>query len=167
MINQALREGLNKEDLKGIATPIEQIDQLPAVPADHFFQLHEILDDLIGPGFSVRVGSSMKMEDYGVLGLSWKTCSTAGEIFERCERYFMLLSNTYVFRVHRKTKESEVYLNRPSHRRGVELSNEATFAATVVVLKATTESDISPTQISFQHKPPSDLSDYEKAFHHR
>ena len=70
----------------------------PAVPVDIFFDLHERLDQTLGLGFSVRVEQQMKMDDYGGLGLSWKTCSKAGEIFERCERYFQLLSNTYVFR---------------------------------------------------------------------
>ena len=164
MIHHAIKEGLSEADLKDIRTPLEAIDSLNAVPADHFFELHEFLDQQLGPGFSVRIGQEMKMEDYGVLGLSWKTCSKAGEIFERCERYFMLLSNTYVFKVERGEELSHVHLNREAYRRGVALSNEATFSATVVVLKATTETDISPVQVSFKHHPPKDLGSYHSAF---
>jgi AraC-like DNA-binding protein len=106
----------------------------------------------------------MKMDDYGVLGLSWKTCSEAGEIFERCERYFHLLSNTYVFKVKKEGEISKVYLFRDAYRRGVALSNEATFSASVVVLQAITETDIAPIGVSFKHRASTDLKSYRAAF---
>lgn len=164
MIDYALEEGMEKEDFKNLPIPIESIKDIQAVPADNFFELHEMLDQKLGPGFSVRIGQQMKMDDYGVLGLSWKTCSKAGEIFERSERYFHLLSNTYVFKVVNEGEISKIYLHRDAHRRGVELSNEATFSASVVVLKAMTEKDIMPIGISFKHSPPKLLNSYEDTF---
>ncbi|MEL6865050.1 MAG: AraC family transcriptional regulator ligand-binding domain-containing protein [Bacteroidota bacterium] len=164
MIHHAMSEGMTQEDLKDLPIPIEAMKDIQAVPADVFFGLHEFLDVRLGPGFSVRVGQEMKMDDYGLLGLSWKTCSRAGEIFERCERYFHLLSNTYVFKVGKEENLSKIFLFREAHRRGVALSNEATFSATVVVLKAITETDIAPVSVSFKHEPPRELSDYSAAF---
>ena len=164
MLYYAIEEGMERDDFRHLPTPIDAIDSIQAVPADHFFGLHELLDEKLGPGFSVRVGQEMKIDDYGVLGLSWRTCSWAGEIFDRSERYFKLLSNTYVFKMEPYAQVSRVYLYRKPYRRGVELSNEATFSATVVVLKAMTETDISPVEVSFQHDPPSNLSDYQQAF---
>ena len=164
VIDYAIYEGMNRSYFKDLPTPIDSVDSIQAVPADHFFELHEKLDKVLGPGFSIRVGQQMKMEDYGVLGLSWKTCSWVGEIFDRSERYFKLLSNTYLFRVEKIEKISRVYLNREAHRRGVELSNEATMSATVVVLQAMTESNITPVEVSFKHAPPKKLDDYNKAF---
>ncbi len=164
VINHAIAEGMARNDFKDLTTPISDIDSIQAVPADEFFKLHEIIDEKLGPGFSVRVGQEMKIEDYGVLGLSWRTCFWAGEIFDRSERYFKLLSNTYVFKVKKKQDISVVYLLREPHRRGMELSNEATLSAAVVVLKAITETSISPIEVSFKHNPPADLSDYNEAF---
>ncbi|GJQ63732.1 MAG: hypothetical protein SCALA702_27850 [Melioribacteraceae bacterium] len=164
MINHALAEGMTRDKFFDLPTPIDSIASIQVVPADHFFELHEILDKELGPGFSVRIGQQMKMEDYGVLGLSWKTCSWAGEIFERSERYFKLLSNTYFFKVDRDIEISRIFLNREAYRRGIELSNEATFSAVVVVLRAITESDISPVEVSFKHAPPEKLDDYIRAF---
>lgn len=164
LINHALNEGMIPDDFRSISTPIDSIEKMQAVPANHFFELHEIIDQKIGTGFSVRVGQQMQIEDYGVLGLSWKTCSWAGEIFDRSERYFKLLSNTYFFRVEKGVEISRIYLNREAHRRGVELSNEATFSATVVVLQAITESNISPVEVSFKHARPEKLDDYNTAF---
>ncbi|WP_157807172.1 AraC family transcriptional regulator [Algoriphagus formosus] len=164
IIECAIEEGMSKEDFIDLPTSIDSIHLIKAVPADHFFGLHELLDEKLGPGFAIRVGQKMEIEDYGVLGLSWRTCSWAGEIFERSERYFKLLSNTYFFKVEREGIFSHVFLLREPHRRGVELSNEATISATTVVLKAMTETNLSPTQVTFKHAAPIDLSSYEKAF---
>lgn len=165
MINHALHEGMSEEDFKDLPIPIESLSNVQAVPADNFFALHEMLDEVLGPGFAARIGQEMKMDDYGVLGLSWKTCSKAGEIFERSERYFQLLSNTYVFKVEREGEFSKIFLYRDAYRRGVSLSNEATFSATVVVLKAITErEDILPLSVSFKHGPPTKMDSHQQAF---
>lgn len=163
-MNHAIAEGMTRNEFMNLPTPITAIDSIQAVPADEFFKLHEMIDEKLGPGFSIRVGQQMKIEDYGVLGLSWRTCSCAGEIFDRSERYFKLLSNTYVFKVKKKSNVSVVYLLREPHRRGLELSNEATLSATVVVLKAITETNIAPIEVSLKHDPPNDLNSYEEAF---
>lgn len=163
MINYALEEGMSEEDFEALPIGIKDMKDLQAVPADNFFALHEMINDL-SAGFAVRVGQAMKMEDYGVLGLSWRTCSKAGEIFERCERYFHLLSNTYVFKVEKEDDISKIYLFRDAYRKGVALSNEATFSATVVVLKAMTEKNISPISVSFKHQAPENLKSHQEAF---
>tara|TARA_Y100001972_G_C7646331_1_gene324847 strand:- start:923 stop:1879 length:957 start_codon:yes stop_codon:yes gene_type:complete len=164
VIDHAITEGMRREDFMDLPTPIDAMDNIQAVPADHFFELHERLDKELGPGFSVRVGSEMKIEDYGVLGLSWRTCTWAGEIFDRSERYMKLLSNTYFFEVRKKGDLSDILLHREPHRKGLELSNEATLSATVVVLRAITETDINPSQVTFKHNAPKDLSSYHKVF---
>ena len=162
MIDCALAEGISKEVLQDLPFPPDKLEGVQAVPADDFFGLHEFLDKELGPGFALRTGQKMKIEDYGVLGLSWRTCSYAGEIFERSERYFILLSNTYVFKVEEKEDVVEVFLNREPHRRGLELSNEATLSATVVVLQQMTDTDIKPIEVSFKHDAPGNVTDYEK-----
>ncbi len=164
VINHAISEGMPRSDFSKLPTPPDLMDDVVAVPADEFFKLHEIVDKTLGPGFSIRVGQEMKIEDYGVLGLSWRTCSWAGEIFERSERYFKLLSNTYDFKIEKEEDVSYVYLLRDAHSRGVELSNEATISATVVVLRAMTESDMSPIKVSFKHGVPSNIDSYVEAF---
>ncbi len=164
LIQCGINEGLPEEFFESLPTPLSEVKSIPSVPADQFFALHELLDEKLSPGFAIRTGQQMEIDDYGVLGLSWRTCSSAGEIFVRSERYFKLLSDTYVFKVVKKEDVSCIYLHREAHRRGLELSNEATLSATVVVLQAMTETSISPIQVSFKHAPPSDLSSYQKAF---
>jgi AraC-like DNA-binding protein len=164
MINCAIAEGMQREDFLELPTPIDSIDLIQAIPADEFFAFHERMDQKLGPGFSVRVGQQMLIEDYGVLGLSWRTCSWVGEIFERSKRYFNLLSNTFSWRIEEIGSISRVYLDRALYRPGEGLSTEASLAASVVVLQQTSEKDIRPVEVSFKHKAPSDLDSHRKAF---
>ncbi|TBN13163.1 AraC family transcriptional regulator [Hyunsoonleella pacifica] len=164
MLNCAIGEGMSRDDFMNLPTPINAIDGLQVISADEFLALHELLDDKLGPGFGVRVGQQMKIEDYGVLGLSWRTCSRVGEIFERSERYFKLLSNTFMWHVEVEGNLSHIYLNREAKRRGMELSTEASLSATVVVLQAMSEKDIAPIKVAFKHGPPKDLTSYTAAF---
>ncbi|MDF1695198.1 MAG: AraC family transcriptional regulator ligand-binding domain-containing protein [Saprospiraceae bacterium] len=167
LINCAIAEGMTRDDFMHLPTSIEDAKHLEVVPAEEFMYLHEMLDDRLGPGFAVRVGQQMIIEDYGVLGLSWRTCSKVGEIFERSDRYFKLLSNTFVWQIKEDGNVSHVILNREAHRRGMELSTEASLSATVVVLQAMSEKNITPIQVRFKHSPPQDLSSYHVAFNCR
>ena len=164
MIRCALAEGLDPGVLYQLPTTPAGAETVQVVPSDHFFLLHETLEQKLGPGFATRTGQQMKIEDYGVLGLSWRTCSRAGEIFDRFERYFKLLSNTYLFEVAKQTDISRIYLHRQARRRGVELSNEATFAATVVMLRAMTETAIAPVEVAFAHRQPCDLRSHRQLY---
>lgn len=164
MLNCAIAEGMVQEDFADWTTSLEEAKKLEVISAEEFLTAHELLDDRLGPGFGVRVGQQMIIEDYGVLGLSWRTCSRVGEIFERSERFFKLLSNTFVWQIQKKGDISHVILHREAHRRGMELSTEASLSATVVVLQAMSEQKISPTQVSFKHRPPKDLTSFNNAF---
>lgn len=164
MLNCAIEEGMTKEDFMHLQTPISAVDDINVVSAEEFLALHELLADKLGRGFPVRVGQKMIIEDYGVLGLSWRTCSKVGEIFERSERYFKLLSNTFDWQIKKEGNISHIILNREANRKGMELSTEASLSATVVVLKAMSEKDISPIEVSFKHKKPKDLTSHKKAF---
>lgn len=164
MLNCAIAEGMNQNDFTHWTTSLEEAKKLEVISADEFLKAHELLDDKLGPGFGVRVGQQMLIEDYGVLGLSWRTCARVGEIFERSERYFKLLSNTFVWQIKTEKDTSQIILKRDAHRRGMELSTEASLSATVVVLQAMSEQKISPIQVSFKHNPPKDLTSFKKAF---
>lgn len=164
MLHCAIEEGMPREDFMHLPTPINALDNVSVIPAEEFLSLHEFLVDKLGRGFPVRVGQKMIIEDYGVLGLSWRTCSKVGEIFERSERYFKLLSNTFDWQIKKEGNISHIVLNREAHRKGMELSTEASLSATVVVLKAMSEKDISPIQVCFKHEKPKDLSSHIVAF---
>ena len=43
MIDHALSEGMTVEDFKDLPIPLASVEEIKAVPADHFFDLHERL----------------------------------------------------------------------------------------------------------------------------
>ncbi len=164
MLNCAIAEGMSRQDFKDWPISMEEAEKLQVISADNFLEAHEWLDEKLGPGFAIRVGQQMVIDDYGVLGLSWRTCSRVGEIYDRSERYFKLLSDTFVWQIQEAGSVSHVILNRKANRRGMELSTEASLSATVVVLQAMSEKDIFPVQVSFKHKAPKDLTSFHIAF---
>lgn len=163
MVKQVLSEGLPKEAIPSIPL-VEENKRPEAVPADLFFELHEIAHNQLPTGCALRVGSNMEMDDYGVLGLSWKTCSKARDLFDRSVRYFNLLTNTYVFQVEDIGDLSRIYLHREAYRMGVARSNEATFSATVTVVQSITGKTFYPVEVSFQHEPHDNLKLYDETF---
>lgn len=108
MLNCAIAEGMTERDFSDWTTSLEEAKKLEVISAEEFLTAHELLEDKLGPGFGVRVGQQMIIEDYGVLGLSWRTCSNVGEIFERSERYFKLLSNTFIWQIENEGDISHV-----------------------------------------------------------
>ncbi|WP_242121581.1 AraC family transcriptional regulator [Aestuariivivens sediminicola] len=164
ILNCAIAEGLSKRDFEDFPISLEEVENLKFISADDHLKAHELLDKKLKPGFAIRVGQQMKIEDYGVLGLSWRTCSKVKEIFERSERYFKLLSNTYKWEVKEGKVTSHIILNRDDNRRGLQLSSEASLSATVVVVQAMSEKKLCPTEVSFKHNPPKDLSSFNEAF---
>ena len=52
IINHAINEGMTRDDFIDLPTPIDSIENIQAVPANHFFELHEKLENELGPGFS-------------------------------------------------------------------------------------------------------------------
>lgn len=95
ILNCAIAEGLSSMDFADWSISLEEAENLNFVSAEEHLKAHELLDVKLKPGFAIRVGQQMKIDDYGVLGLSWRTCAKVREIFDRSERYFKLLSNTY------------------------------------------------------------------------
>jgi AraC-like DNA-binding protein len=164
ILNCAIAEGMSSTDFENWPITLQNAENLKFIAADEHLKAHELLDEKLKPGFAIRVGQQMKLDDYGVLGLSWRTCSKVREIFDRSERYFKLLSNTYNWEIKDEEALSHIILNRPAHSRGMQLSSEASLSATVVVVQAMSEKNIMPVQVSFKHKEPKDFTSYIKAF---
>ena len=82
------------------------------------------------PAFSVRVGQLMELDDYGVLGLAWKTCLSTRDMFKRCERFFGLMTDTQAYKVNDEGKTGNITIYREVTRRGIEISNESSIVAT-------------------------------------
>ena len=162
--DQAKREGLPSESYAhlGISEILESDSKY--APTAPFFELYEIINQHLEPGFSIRVGQLMVLDDYDVLGLAWKTCLSPRDMFRRCERFFILMTDTQLYKVHDHGDTGSIIIYREAPRRGIEISNESSIVATLTVIRRLTGREIHPIAVSFTHSAPDDVSRYEDFF---
>lgn len=164
VVDQAEREGLPSETVSHLR--IEDILQQESkyAPTDPLFELYEIIDQHLEPGFSIRVGQLMVLDDYDVLGLAWKTCLSPRDMFKRCERFFILMTDTQLYKVQDEGETGSITIFRDAPRRGIEISNESSIVATLTVIHKITGVDIRPVKVSFAHSAPERVDLYEDFF---
>lgn len=161
VMDQAEREGLASETISHLG--IEDIfkNDSKYASTDPFFELYEIIDQHLEPGFSIRVGQLMILDDYDVLGLAWKTCLSPRDMFKRCERFFILMTDTQLYKMQDEGETGSITIYRDAPRRGIEISNESSIVATLTVIHKITGVDIRPIQVSLVHKAPKSVELYE------
>ncbi len=134
------------------------------IPIDLLFEIYELADQHLASGFGVRQGQQLNSEDYGTLGLSWRTCWMAKEVFDRIERFMVLVTDHGHVRVEESGGNTTINLSRDVHRRGVAIANEATFVMVTGVLKEVTGKKIHPVNVQFKHHC-SDSLPFSQFFH--
>ncbi len=163
VLNRAILEGTSPElvepHLKVLAEEAKDF-----VAFDLLADIYELGSTYLAPGFAVRVGAHMIPEDYGTLGLSWKTSWRAIDIFTRTVRYSILITNIGGMEVTTSNEKTTISLNRPVYREGQALSNEAAFTVMVNMIRRITNKEISPVKVNFIHKKPIDITTYTNFF---
>lgn len=162
--NLALAEGLSSDLLKNHQSFITNDNFKPFVPLDLLLEVYELGHKHLESGFAIRVGANMLPEDYGTLGLSWKTSWRVRDIFQRTIRFNILITNVKGFQALDKGDYTTVTLNRPILRLGHQLSNEATLALSVQIIREIAQKKINPIKVSFIHKAPEITSIYTDFF---
>lgn len=155
----AEKEGVNAHLLSEIVSHPSLINQEDYVPIDLLFRTYEIADEYLEPGFSIRQGKQLQSEDYGTLGLSWRTCWYAKDIFYRLVRFMVLVTDHGSTELTEREGELVLKMIRPTTRRGEEMANETAFVMFINVLKEVCENAIYPTNVQFNH-----ASDHEQLF---
>jgi AraC-like DNA-binding protein len=164
VVDLAIREGIPEDALSDLSINNILNDQSNYAPTSILFDLYEEIDIHLEAAFSVRVGQLMELDDYGVLGLAWKTCLSPRDMFKRCERFFGLMTDTQVYKVNDEGETGNITIYREATRRGIEISNESSIVATLTVIHHLTGSDIRPISVSFTHSCPDDIRLYEEYF---
>lgn len=164
VVDQAQSEGLPSDTYAHLGVEDILSNDSKYAPSAPFFELYEIIEQHLPPAFSIRVASRMVLDDYGVLGLTWKTCSSPRDMFIRCERFFILMTDTLLFKIEDEGDTGNIYLLREATRRGIEISNESSLVAALTVINKITGADIRPLKATFIHKKPKDLTPYEEFF---
>ncbi|MEO1595622.1 MAG: AraC family transcriptional regulator ligand-binding domain-containing protein [Pseudomonadota bacterium] len=124
-----------------------------------------VREDPHGASVTLRIGGSMRCDDYGAFGLAWKTAVDLRSSYQRAERYGVVLTSVSRYALVTEDGRHYMELRRDGERRlGMRLSNEQTLAAITQISREVSGPEFSPDALHFKHPPPSDTSAHEDWF---
>lgn len=141
----------------GLSPSVDSTDWIhETVEEDAYYDLLERITTKDDPGLPFRYGSIIQVDDFGALGLAFKTATTLREALLRLVRYILVLSDTLEYELRDVVGGGEFVMSRPSHRRGAQLANECALAAITSLLRQITDTNVTLVAVSFRHpRPPS------------
>lgn len=122
--------------------------------------------DSHGPELPLRVGASMRCEDYGAFGLAWKSAPNLRGSCERAARYARVLTNVATYEVRETEEGVYMHLHRDGDRTvlGLRLSNEATIASIAAISQEVSTATFRALAIFFRHSSPGTSARHESHF---
>ncbi|GMQ30765.1 helix-turn-helix transcriptional regulator [Algoriphagus confluentis] len=157
-------EGMPRNRLQTHDTRPEVFHGSKYLPIELFYEIYEWAGDQLAPGFSIRQGKQLNTDDYGTLGLSWKTSWQAGDILERLQRYMILVTDQGSVRLQEENGLSQLFLHRPPNRKGIQIANEVSFVMLTGILEEVTGKKILPIGVTFQHSDTSSAEALQEFF---
>jgi AraC-like DNA-binding protein len=143
------------------------VDPKRMVPANQFYDFFATLveRDPAGLSLPLRIGASMKSDEYGAFGLAWKSAPNLRGSYIRSERYGHVLGNAETYSLQQSEDGWFFNLEKSGDGTlGMRLSNEASMAAVHVISHEVSTRPFQPQAIYFKHSPRGDLSVYEEHF---
>ena len=142
-------------------------DDKHMIADDAFFELLERVarEDPGGRAAAVRVGASMRCDDYGAFGLAFKSAVDLWGSFQRVERYGKIVTTIANFTVvpgHHSALMAVHPADEP--RLGLKLTNELAVAAATALSREVCVTDFAPQAVFFAHDAPEDLRAHEAHF---
>lgn len=155
--------------LEGIGIdPDAPVDPKIMVSDSDYYQLFAALAkaDSKGIELPLRVGATMRCEEYGAFGLAWKSALTLRGSCERAERYARVLTNVASYTVNEIDDGVWFRLHRDGDRTelGLRLSNEATIASAAAISQEVSTSMFRPLAVCFKHDDPGSAEAHEAHF---
>lgn len=137
------------------------------VPDTDYYALLETIahSDPNATDLPLRVGASMRCDDYGAFGLAWKSALNLRGSYERAERYARVLTSVSTYRVQDADEGVYMHLHREGERRlGLRLSNEATIASIAAISEEVSTARFQAQAIYFRHNAPPSTAAHENHF---
>jgi AraC-like DNA-binding protein len=149
----------------GIA-PNDPWDTGQMVPAERYYDMLErIAEQIDVTDLPVRTGASMRLDEYGALGLAFKAATTLGASYARVERYARLWTSVVEYELRPSTGGTLFILHRAGERRlGMRLSNEATLASAVSIARQVCPVALAPVEVLVSHPAPRSIAAHEEWF---
>lgn len=168
VVSQA-SDGVETRDLmmKLGVDPDADPDPALMVSSDDYYDFFEALAlrDPDGVTLSLRIGASMRSDDYGAFGLAWKSAPDLRGSFVRSERYGIVLGSAESYSLQEGSEGWFFALDKAGDGRpGMILSNEASLSAVDTICREVSSMPFRPLAICFKHAPRGDVSVYEAHF---
>ena len=146
--------------------PDASIDPKRMIPDEDYYALCErvVAEDPQGRSITIRVGSSMRCDDYGAFGLAWKSATNLRGSYERAARYGQVLTSVSTYELRQEGGKHYMMLHRIGERFGLKLSNEQTMAAITQISREVCSEPFHPEAVLFKHEKPEDISVHEDYF---
>ncbi|MCB1491616.1 MAG: AraC family transcriptional regulator ligand-binding domain-containing protein [Rhodobiaceae bacterium] len=130
--------------------------------ATYYDMLERIADQTDVTDLPVRVGASMRCDEYGALGLAFKAACDLRGSFSRVERYARLWTSVVEYELRADPRGTLFILHRSGERRlGMQLSNEATLASGVSLARQVCPVPFAPLEVRIRHPKPKSVSAHE------
>ncbi len=132
-----------------------------------YYDVLERIAGAIGDAIDLplRVGDTMNCDDYGAFGLAWKAAPTLRASFARAERYWRLLTDVSQYEVRYDGPGAYFMLHRIGERRlGMRLSNEATLASVLSIIRQVASHEFAPLEVHFKHPAPTSIVAHKNYF---
>lgn len=148
-------------------SPDATLDPKAMVAADAYYDLIErIAAQTDATELPLRTGASMRCDDYGALGLAFKSAPTLGGSYARVARYAQLWTSVVQYELEPAGSRTWFVVHRSGTQRlGLRLSNEATLAsATAIAREVSPNGAFSPDEVHFKHAAPSSIAGHQRFF---
>lgn len=141
-------------------------DPKAMIPADTYYDMLErIASQTDVSDLPVRVGASMRLDEYGALGLAFKAATSLGGSYARVERYARLWTSVVEYELRPDPRGTLFILHRSGDRRlGLRLSNEATLASAVSIARQVCPVPVTPLELLIRHSAPASTSAHADYF---
>jgi AraC-like DNA-binding protein len=147
--------------------PDEALDVTQMIADDAYYDLLEHIAAAMDDAFELplKVAPLMRPDDYGALGLAWKSAPTVQGSLERVERFCRLWTDNLSYEIRNRPDGIDFVVHRSGQRRlGMRLSNEATLASATSLIRQTSSPHFRPLAVSLKHPAPRSTSAHERYF---
>lgn len=136
------------------------------IPAERYYEMLErIAKQIDVTDLPVRTGASMRLDEYGALGLAFKAAPTLGASYARVERYARLWTSVVEYELRTVAGGTLFILHRSGERRlGMRLSNEATLVSAVSIARQVCPEPLAPVEVLVNHPAPRSSAAHEEWF---
>ena len=147
--------------------PAAPVDPEKLIDDTDFFGLLEHVSDQVegGRDVALRVGASMRCDDYGAFGLAFKSAVDLESSYVRVERYGRVVTSIANFRLVQDAQSAFMeVIPGNSERPGLLMTNELALGAATALSREVGEEEFTPLAVHISHTAPDDPSAFAAHF---